>query len=219
MILLGYKSKITTILRALAAIGVGIVLIALPNDGSPLLVRIIASVLFGAGIIALAYAFANRSKMKSSHYSLILVNAIAVAVLGLVLLIWPGLIAGIIVTIVGIVLICFGLLQVVVLGGAMNFLGLGYAGLAFSVVAIIGGIIILISPFTSTVMSVIAGILLVYYGLSELFSMVQVNKAREEYEIRFPEDAQAPAKPVEPASKGSLYGNVKDADYVEVDDQ
>ena len=219
MILLGYKNKIATILRALASIGVGIVLIALPNDGSPLLVRIIASVLFAAGIIALAYGYANRNKMKKSQYTLLAVNAAAVSLLGLVLLIWPGLIAGFIVTIVGIALVCFGLLQVIVLCGAMSFLGAGFTGLVFSSIAIVGGIIILISPFTATVMSVIAGVMLVYYGLSELFSLGTVNKAKEEYEIRFNEETKRAAGVVPEQSESTLYGNVKDADYTVVDDQ
>lgn len=219
MILLGYKSKITTILRALASIGVGIVLMALPNDGTPVLVRIIASVLFAAGIVALAYGYANRSKMKHGQFTLLAVNAVAVTLLALVLLIWPGLIAGFVVTVVGIVLICFGLLQVIVLGSAMNFLGLGMTGLVLSIIAIIGGIVVIINPFTQAIMSVVAGALLVFYGLSELFSLSKVNEARTEYEIRMNDASSSSDRPAQVQSESSFYGNVKDADYTVIDDQ
>ena len=76
-------------------------------------------------------------------------------------------------------------------------------------------ITLLANPWENTVMSRLAGILLIYYGVTELLSTRRMVRAKEEYEIRFApknEDA-APS----PAPETDL-AEVKDIEYEKVDD-
>ena len=63
-------------------------------------------------------------------------------------------------------------------------------------------------------MSVLAGIFLIFYGISELISMRRVSKAKVEYEIRYNRDN---ADDDDSVPQG--LGDVKDVDYHKVDDQ
>ena len=106
-----------------------------------------------------------------------------------------------------------------VVGGAANLLGIGFAPVIFGAFALAGGIVILFNPFSDKAMSVVAGCLLVYYGVSELISLKKVSAARKEFEIKFGQTSEE--KPVKEVIKASVskFGNVKDAEFTEVEDQ
>ena len=217
MIFFGYKTTSGSILRALCAIGVGLILIIMPNGGSELLVRIIAAIIFAAGLAALTVTLVGKNKNKSSKKSLSLneVNAGAVVVLGLVLMFFPGLLTKAIVVVIGVVLMILGGIQLMVVGSAMSFLGAGYASLAFSFLAFAGGLLIIFSPFTEAVMSIVAGSFLIYYGITELLYLKKVSTARQEYEIKFTQKSGE-----EKSISESKFGdNVKDVDFEKVDEQ
>lgn len=212
MFTFGYKTKFSSILRALAAIGIGLVMI-FGNNAPLTVVRIVASFLFAAGFVSLVYGFTYR---KGEVLSLMITNAVVDVVLGLLLFLFPTQVAGFIVYLIGALLILFGTLQLIVLAGAMNLVGARFTSLIFSICAVIGGAFLLFNPFTIKIMSIISGCLLLIYGISELFSTWQVEKAKKAYEIKF-----AP-KPQEPASEtgkldASGIGQAKEVDYHKID--
>lgn len=152
MITFGYNNKFSTALRALAAIGIGLVMV-FSTEATVNVVKIIAAFLFAAGMVSLGYGFAHR---KSGAMALMSVNAVVDIVIGL----------------------------------------------------------LLFNPFSERIMSVLAGIFLIFYGISELISMRRVSKAKVEYEIRYNRDNVD-----DDDSIPQGLGDVKDVDYHKVDDQ
>ncbi len=208
MFTFGYKTKINSMLRALAAIGIGLVMI-LGNNAPLTVVRVIASFLFAAGLVSLVYGVVHR---KGEVLSLMITNAVVDMLLGTMLFLFPEQVAHFIVYVIGFLLILFGALQLIVLAGVMNLVGARFTSLIFSICAILGGAFLIFNPFSMKIMSIVAGCLLLMYGLSELFSTWQVGRAKKAYEIKF-----AP-KPQDPASAdgkvdASGIGQAKEVDY------
>ena len=212
MILFGYKTKFSSILRALSAIGIGLVML-LRTDASVVVVRIIAVLLVVAGIVSFIHGYVKR---KEGALPLMSVNAGVDILLGLVLFFWPGAVAGFIIAAIGVVLIIFGLLQFVVMSGTVSLLGAGFLPLCLSALAVIGGVTLLMNPWENTVMSRLAGIALIYYGITELLSTHRMVKAKEAYEIQFAEKKEAQ----QPSSAPTDYlETATDVSYEKVEDE
>ena len=214
MITFGYNNKFSSILRSLAAIAIGLVMVC-ATDATTTVVQIIAAFLFAAGIVSFAYGFAHR---KSGTFGLMTVNAVVDIVIGLILFLWPGFVAGVIVTIIGIVILAFGVIQILALAGTMSLLGSGGLNILLAFLAIAGGIVLIFNPFSERVMSVLAGVFLIYYGITDLISLRRVSKAKKEYEIHFTETR------VDPDSTNDVdvdddFDGIKDVDYHKIDEQ
>lgn len=217
MITLGYKTKFDSITRAAAAIGIGLVMVFGGNAPTNV-VKIIAILLVLAGVASLIYGLI-KSKEKGV-YQLLLVNAGLDIALGLLLYFNPQWIVGVIVYAIGIILILFGGLQLLVLAGVMRLLGNGFSSLILSICAIVGGAFLLFNPFAINVMSVIAGCLLLVYGVAEIISMFKMSKAKEEFEIRRTAETTNPNAPEIGSSdlsdaKEVSYEKVEEPEYQE----
>ncbi|MBQ5943776.1 MAG: DUF308 domain-containing protein [Bacteroidales bacterium] len=180
MITFGYKSKLSSILRACAAIGIGLVMI-LATDATVTVVKIVAAFLMVVGVVSLVVGLIDR---KTGSLPLLGTNAVVDLVLGVLLFLYPTQVAGFIVYAIGAVLIIFGILQLIVLIGALSLIGGGFLTLVLSICAIIGGIILVFNPFTMKVMSILAGAALIVYGVQELMSAWKVRKAVKVQETR-----------------------------------
>ena len=179
MITFGYNSKFSSILRSLSAIAIGLVMV-ISTNATVTVVKIIAAFLFAAGVVSFVYGYLNR---RSGAMSLMTVNAVVDIVIGLLLFLFPTAVAGIIVTLIGIAILLFAVLQLVVLSGTLSLVGMGGFSLVLCIIALVGGITLLFNPFSERVMSILAGVFLVVYGISDLLS--RVTKAKEAYEIKF----------------------------------
>ena len=208
MITFGYKNKFSSILRSLAAIAIGLVMVC-ATDATTTVVKIIAAFLFAAGIVSFAYGFANR---KSGTFGLMTVNAVVDIVIGLILFLWPGFVAGVIVTIIGIVILAFGVIQILALAGTMSLLGSGGLNILLAFLAVVGGIVLIFNPFSERVMSILAGVFLIYYGITDL----RVSKAKKEYEIHFTETRVDPDSTIDVDDD---FDGIKDVDYHKIDEQ
>lgn len=214
MITFGYNNKFSSILRSLAAIAIGLVMVC-ATDATTTVVQIIAAFLFAAGIVSFAYGFANR---KSGTFGLMTVNAVVDIVIGLILFLWPGFVAGVIVAIIGIVILAFGVIQILALAGTMSLLGSGGLNILLACLAIGGGIVLIFNPFSERVMSILAGVFLIYYGITDLISMRRVSKAKKEYEIHFTETRVDPDSTIDVDADDDFDG-IKDVDYHKIDEQ
>ena len=181
MITFGYNSKFSSILRSLSAIAIGLVMV-ISTNATVTVVKIIAAFLFAAGVVSFVYGYLNR---RSGAMSLMTVNAVVDIVIGLLLFLFPTAVAGIIVTLIGIAILLFAVLQLVVLSGTLSLVGMGGFSLVLCIIALVGGITLLFNPFSERVMSILAGVFLVVYGISDLLSMFRVTKAKEAYELKF----------------------------------
>lgn len=214
MITFGYNNKFSSILRSLAAIAIGLVMVC-ATDATTTVVQIIAAFLFAAGIVSFAYGFANR---KSGTFGLMTVNAVVDIVIGMILFLWPGFVAGVIVAIIGIVILVFGVIQILALAGTMSLLGSGGLNILLAFLAVAGGIVLIFNPFSERVMSILAGVFLIYYGITDLISMRRVSKAKKEYEIHFTETRVDPDSTID-VDVDDDFDGIKDVDYHKIDEQ
>lgn len=209
MITFGYKNKFSGVLRALAAIAIGLVMV-FSTEATTNVVKIIAAFLFAAGLVSFAYGLAHK---RDGVLNLMVINAGVDIVIGILLFIFPGAIANIIVTLIGIVIFIFGLIQIFALAGTASLLGSGIFSFVLSGVALVGAAILIFNPFTERVMSILAGIFLICYGVNDLISTYRVSKAQKEYEIHFSSTES------QDQSDMDGFGDVKDVDYKKIDEQ
>lgn len=212
MFTFGYKTTLSSILRSLASIGIGLVMI-FDNEASETVVKVVAAFLFASGLVSLVYGLIRNK--KEGLLPLMAVNAVVDILIGVLLFLNPGWVAGFIITLIGIVLILFGGLQLLALAGTMSLLGTGFGTLILSVCAVVGGAFLLFSPFGERIMGICAGSFLVLYGVSELISSWRIRKAKEAYEIRF--NTREEPQPDQDIIETSGLDDTKEVDYTKVD--
>ena len=212
MFTFGYKTTLSSILRSLASIGIGLVMI-FDNEASETVVKVVAAFLFASGLVSLVYGLIRNK--KEGLLPLMAVNAVVDILIGVLLFLNPGWVAGFIITLIGIVLILFGGLQLLALAGTMSLLGTGFGTLILSVCAVVGGAFLLFSPFGERAMGICAGSFLVLYGVSELISSWRIHKAKEAYEIRF--NTREEPQPDQDIIETSGLDDAKEVDYTKVD--
>ena len=212
MFTFGYKTTLSSILRSLASIGIGLVMI-FDNEASETVVKVVAAFLFASGLVSFVYGLIRNK--KEGLLPLMAVNAVVDILIGVLLFLNPGWVAGFIITLIGIVLILFGGLQLLALAGTMSLLGTGFGTLILSVCAVVGGAFLLFSPFGERIMGICAGSFLVLYGVSELISSWRIRKAKEAYEIRF--NTREEPQPDQDIIETSGLDDAKEVDYTKVD--
>lgn len=208
MITFGYKNKFNGPLRALVALAVGVIMVVSPSEAMRTVVKVIAAFLLASGLVSL---FLGLKDKQNGALPLMSFNALVDVALGLVLFMFPGFVAKFIIYLIGLVLFGFGLIQLFGLLSARKVVPMGIGAFILPGIVTFAGAFMLFNPFAESAMSIIAGIALVIYGASELYSSWKMKKAIDEYEIR-----QAPAKPAEAVDP---LAGVKDVEYEKVDEQ
>ena len=208
MITFGYKNKFNGPLRALVALAVGVIMVVSPSEAMRTVVKVIAAFLLASGLVSL---FLGLKDKQNGALPLMSFNALVDVALGLVLFMFPGFVAKFIIYLIGLVLFGFGLIQLFGLLSARKVVPMGAGAFILPGIVTLAGAFMLFNPFAESAMSIIAGIALVIYGASELYSSWKMKKAIDEYEIR-----QAPAKPAEAVDP---LAGVKDVEYEKVDEQ
>lgn len=208
MITFGYKNRFSGLLRAVAAIAIGVVMVVSKTDAMVLAVRIIAAFLLASGIVSLFVGYRHRADSQSP---LMGVNGFVDILIALLVFAFPRFVAGLIVYLIGFVLIGFGLFQLIALASANRVMKVGLTAFVLPVFVLLAGAFLLARPtFIGTAVGTIAGAALIVYGASELLSTWKMRKAMDEYEIRRTETPKQEDKPAE---------EVKDVDFEKVDEQ
>lgn len=211
MITFGYKNKFTGPLRALTAIAIGVVMVISRTNALELAVQIIAAFLFASGIVSLIVGYRQR---KNGTMGLMGFNGVVDIVLGLLLFLFPGFVAGLLIYLIAFVLICFGFFQLLGLGSASRVVKLGLWSYVLPFLVLAAGIFLMTKPaFLGEAIGVVAGAALIVYGVSELFSSWKMRKAIDEYEIR-----QTGAQNTS-VQDDTTVTVVKDVDYEKVEEQ
>ena len=209
MITFGYKNKFSGLLRALTAIAIGVVMVVSKTKALELAVQIIAAFLLASGLVSLLVGYKNR---QNGTMGLMGFNGGVDIVLGIILFLFPGFVAGFMIFIIGIVLLGFGLFQLIALVSANRVMKVGGESFILPVVVFLAGFFLVMRPsFVGEAMGVIAGAALIIYGVSELLSSWKMKKAIDEYEIKYPSEKSAP--------KSEEGPQVKDVEYEKVDEQ
>ena len=211
MITFGYKNKFTGPLRALTAIAIGVVMVISRTNALELAVQIIAAFLFASGIVSLIVGYRQR---KNGTMGLMGFNGVVDIILGLLLFLFPGFVAGLLIYLIAFVLICFGFFQLLGLGSASRVVKLGLWSYVLPFLVLAAGIFLMTKPaFLGEAIGVVAGAALIVYGVSELFSSWKMRKAIDEYEIR---QTGTQSTSVQDDTTVTV---VKDVDYEKVEEQ
>lgn len=181
MITFGYKNRFNGPLRALTAIAIGVVMVISKTNALELAVRIIAAFLLASGIVSLIVGYRNRS---NGTMSLMGFNGVVDIILGLVLFMFPGFVAGLLIYLIAFVLICFGLFQMIGLLSANRVMKVGFWSFVMPFLVLAAGVFLMTKPaFVGEAIGMVAGAALIVYGASELLSSWKMRKAIDEYEI------------------------------------
>ena len=187
MITFGYNSRFTGPIRALTALAIGVVMVVSKANALNLAVQIIAAFLIASGVVSLAVGYKNRA---NGTFPLMAVNTVVDILLALVLFVFPGFFANLLVYLIAFALICFGIFQLISLGSASRVFGMGAVAFVLPVLVLVSGLFLLSNPsFLGSAVGIVAGVALIIYGASELLSSWKMRKAIDEYEIKFPKDA------------------------------
>ncbi len=210
MITFGYKNRFSGLIRAIAALAIGVVMVVSKTDAMVLAVRIIAAFLLASGVVSLVVGYRNR---ENSQMPLMGVNGFVDIFIALMIFMFPGFVAGLIVYLIGFVLIGFGIFQLIALAGANKVMKVGFAAFVMPVLVLLAGAFLLARPtFIGTAVGTVAGVALIVYGVSELLSSWKMRRVIDEYEIH-----QEESKRTEKSDKP--VQDVKDVDFEKVDEQ
>ena len=208
MITFGYNNRFSGIIRAVAALAIGVVMVVSRTDAMVLAVRIMAAFLLASGIVSLVLGYRDR---QNSRMPLMGVNGTVDILIAVLIFMFPQFVAGLIVYLIGFALLGFGIFQLVALVSANRVMKVGFMAFLMPVLVLLAGAFLLARPtFIGTAVGTVAGAALIIYGVSELLSSWKMRKAMDEYEIR-----QGP-KEEQPESQTP---DVKDVDYEKVDEQ
>ena len=174
MITFGYRNKFTGPLRALTALAIGIVMVVSRTNALELAVRIIAAFIIASGVVSLVVGYKHKT---NSTFSLLGFNGVLDLVLGVLLFSFPEVAAGLLIWLIAFVLIGLGLFQLFGLLGASRVLGLGIGSFVLPVLVLMAGFFLIARPaFLGEAIGMVAGIALILYGTSELFSSWKMRK-------------------------------------------
>ena len=160
---------------------IGIVMVVSRADAMVLVVRIIAAFLLASGLVSMAVAYKQK---KDGAMPLMGFNAGVDVLLALLIFIWPEIVAGLIMYLIGFVLIGFGIFQIVALISANRVMPVGPVAFVLPSLVLAGGIILILNPgFIGSAIGIVAGVALILYGVSELLSSWKMKKAMDEYDL------------------------------------
>lgn len=188
MITFGYNSRFKGPLRALTALAIGVVMVVSKTNALNLAVQIIAAFLIASGIVTLAVGYKHR---VNGTFPLMVANTVVDILLALVLFVFPGFFANLLVYLIAFALICFGIFQLISLGSASRVFGVGVFAFILPAIVLMSGLFLISNPsFLGSAVGVVAGVALIIYGASELLSSWKMRKAMDEYDIKFPKGTE-----------------------------
>ncbi len=175
MITFGFRNKFSGWLRSITAIVIGVIIVAKPATSLVVVVKVLAAFLIASGIVSLVYGIINRAR---GVLGLMILNAIIVIAIGALIFAYPIFVADFMIMLIAILLVLFGIWETVVLASASRVVKLSMAFHILPVVCILCGVFLLINPFKSAVtLTLIAGISVLIYGVSEFIATWKMNRA------------------------------------------
>ena len=180
MITFGYRNRLNGPLRAVVAIIIGIIMVVSRTNALELAVRIIAALLVASGLVSFIYGYIKRA---DGAMGLMGFNAVVDILLGILIFLFPGAVANILIYIVGFLLLGFGIFQILSLLSANRVLRLGLISFVLPFVVTAAGAFLIARPaFLGEAIGICAGVALIIYGVSELLSSKRMRKAMDESE-------------------------------------
>jgi uncharacterized membrane protein HdeD (DUF308 family) len=127
--------------------------------------------------------FVGKKVKQEGETNLMSVNAIVDILLGVLLFVFPGFVANIMIYLIGFALLAFGLFQIVALVSTIRVAQVGLGSFVMPVLVVAaGGFLVARPSFVGETIGIIAGVSLIIYGVSELFSTWKMRKIIDKYD-------------------------------------
>ena len=208
MITFGFKNRYSGVVRAAVAILIGFIMVLKPETSLIFLVKVIAAIMIASGAVSLVYGVLNR---RNGGLGLLIFNTVVDILIGILLFSFPDEVASFVIILIGIILVVFGLFQIVTMASASRFVPLGFWTFVLPVICTAGGALLLVNPFgAASTLTLVAGIAILVYGISERFASWKMAKAIHEYEIKFPSSGSCSGSGTK---SGIDYSGAKDAEF------
>ena len=180
--------KLSFVLAAVLYIILGLVLFIWPGISATVICYAFGGVLLAYGVVTVVSFFLRDSRQGSFVFELFL--GIVAAALGLLFLIRPVIVASVLPVILGLFIVVDGLIN---LKRAMELRRMEYVRwnipLSLSVVSVLLGLLILFRPFLAAEALVMGvGAVLIYEGVSDLWTIFRVSQWTKEYRKSHPVD-------------------------------
>ena len=206
MITFGYKSKFSGFIRGAVALALGTVMLFTGN-AVDLIVYIIATFLLLSGLLSL---WAGLKREDASQRPLVIVNSGFNVVIAVLMYVFASELGNFVVSIIGLIMVLFGLLQLLVLGSASRGSLMSKGFFAMPVVVLACGVLLLVKPdFIGRFIGVVVGVSFILYGASELLSSWKLRSVI----------GQAGPQSSQSADEQKFTEDIKDVDYEKVDEQ
>lgn len=188
MITFGYKKTIESILRAVIAIVLGVVLFLYKSEGADLFIRVIGIGILFAALVSLLPMLSKKKEgqPKGSKIGFLIgaTTCSIAAIIGLTAALWPHFYSSFFVFLVALSIIVFCAIQLIAILSTISLTGFKPLPMILTAVALIGAIVVMfLQP--GKVVYITTGMLLIVYGVAEVISLFRVRKAEEIYIIRY----------------------------------
>lgn len=218
MITFGYKNKFSGFIRAIVAIALGVVMVVNKESAGELVAQIFAAFLMATGFVSFLFGFKDK---KEGEIRMLNLNGVVNIILGVLLFCFASDVQNIVWVLIGLTLLLFGLFHLVILYLARKMFQISpWSFLIPTLVAALGLVLVFRPSFLGNTLGLIAGISLILYGLSELFSTLRMRKVMKEYaENQQSEEAQASAEPTNNLTATKVDIEAEDVEFEKVDEQ
>lgn len=167
------------LIRGIISIAVGIAIIFVPDLSINLVIQILGGLLIVDGLINLFVTIINKSKQQ--NVMAIVPRGTTSLIFGTFLVLFPSLIVGIFVFLIGFILIIAGGSQLIAQISRRSILGFSWLITIFSLIGLLAGFFMLINPFKSAVtILILVGALIVLYGVGELVWSFKIRKLQKQ---------------------------------------
>jgi uncharacterized membrane protein HdeD (DUF308 family) len=189
-------SPTRNLIRGIVSIAVGITVMVVPDLSINLVIQILGGLLIFDGLVNLIITQINKSKTQTIMF--IVPRGLTNLIFGTILVLFPSLIVGIFVFLIGFILIVAGGSLLAAQFSGKNILGRSWLVTIFSIIALLSGIFMLTKPFKSAVAILIfVGAMIALYGVGEIIWSFRIRKFQKQ---------NPPAQP-----------NIIDTEYEEVE--
>jgi uncharacterized membrane protein HdeD (DUF308 family) len=211
MITFGYKNKFSGFIRAIVAIALGVVMVVHKESAGELVAQIFAAFLVATGVVSFLFGFKDK---KEGEVRMLNLNGVINIVLGVLLFCFARDVQNIVWVLIGLALLLFGLFHLVILYLARKMFQISpWSFLIPTLVAALGLTLVFRPSFLGNTLGLVAGISLILYGLSELFSTLRMRKVMKEYAAEHQPDGTHSS----PDLTGNLTSSNADIDAEDVD--
>lgn len=173
MITFGYRSKLGGIARAVIALILGAVMLFTGNSVT-IIVQIMAAFILASGLVSLIIGLKKEDQRQRP---LVLTNSGLNIVIAVLMFVFAENLGGLFVAIIGIILVLFGVFQLIVLVSANRVTPVGATSFIMPAVVLACGALLLFKPkFVEDMLGYIVGASLIIYGVSEIISSRKVAR-------------------------------------------